>query len=94
LYFYYDPTVESEKTCILQAIGPVDRLGANFEDERESLVSSRKMQTMPLGTAVGTKKIKVTQHWCKMLTIRGENNLVHIRKELSAASLHALPYCG
>jgi hypothetical protein len=31
----------------------VDRLGAKFEDERVSLASSRKMQTMPLGVAVG-----------------------------------------
>jgi hypothetical protein len=36
----------------------VDRLGANFEDERVSLASAWKMQTMLLGTAVGSTIFK------------------------------------
>jgi hypothetical protein len=71
----------------------VDRLGANYEDERVSLASTRKKQATPQGMTSCTQ-FKMTLTLCKLLTINVQKFYTHIRKELHTFTLQVSQYAG
>jgi hypothetical protein len=73
---------------------PVDRLGAKFVDVRVSLASAWKMQTTPLGVAVGSTKFKSDTDMKQAAYHPKSKFLMHIRKELLGRLLQCLLYSG